>query len=71
MRFATGNRGESSTTSCWRLSSAVYAIDLFVQFSNLRAVWPKWRWVVLLVGTALAAAFAHVVFSAAINSNSQ
>lgn len=38
---------------------AVYAVDLFVQFSGLRASWGRMRWVVLLVGTAFAATITH------------
>jgi hypothetical protein len=38
---------------------AVYAVDLFVQFSELRGTWTRWRWTVLLVGTAFAAAITH------------
>jgi hypothetical protein len=38
---------------------AAYAVDLFVQFSGLRGVWPRWRWTVLLMGTAFAAVLAH------------
>lgn len=40
---------------------AAYAVDLFVQFSGLRAEWPRWRWVVLATGTAFAAAIAHFI----------
>jgi hypothetical protein len=36
-----------------------YAVDLFVQFSGSRATWARWRWSVLLVGTAFAAVLAH------------
>src|SRR5262245_20235915 len=38
---------------------AAYAVDLFVQFSGARASWMRWRWTVLLVGTAFAAVLAH------------
>jgi hypothetical protein len=38
---------------------AVYAVDLFVQFSGLRSNWGRMRWVVLLVGTAFAATITH------------
>ena len=41
------------------LYCAAYAVDLFVQFSALRASWPRRRWTVLLTGTAFAAAIAH------------
>jgi hypothetical protein len=40
---------------------AVYAVDLFVQFSGVRGVWPKWRWLVLGTGTAFAAVIAHFI----------
>jgi len=38
---------------------AVYAVDLFVQFSGLRSSWSRVRWAVLLVGTAFAATITH------------
>ena len=38
---------------------AVYVVDLFVQFSRLRSVWRQWRWTLLLIGTAFAAAITH------------
>ena len=38
---------------------AVYLVDLFVQFSRLRSVWRQWRWTLLLIGTAFAAAIMH------------
>jgi hypothetical protein len=40
---------------------AVYAIDLFVQFSGLDAAWRVGRVVLLIVGTAFAAAITHFV----------
>jgi len=40
---------------------AVYAVDLLAQFSGLRGVWRKWRWVVLATGTAFAAVIAHSI----------
>jgi len=40
---------------------AVYAIDLFVQFSGLDAAWQRGRVVVLAVGTAFAATITHFV----------
>jgi len=39
--------------------SVVYAVDLFVQFSGLRASWAKGRVAVLAIGTAFAAVIAH------------
>ena len=38
---------------------AAYAIDLFLQFSALRARWERWRWAVLAMGTAFGAVIAH------------
>src|SRR5262245_35618979 len=38
---------------------AAYAVDLFVQFSGLRAEWARGRWWVLVTGTAFAAVVAH------------
>jgi hypothetical protein len=38
---------------------AVYAVDLFVQFSGLHAPWRAGRIVVLIVGTAFAATITH------------
>lgn len=43
---------------------AAYAVDLFVQFSELRAVWPKRRWIVLLTGTGFAAVITHFIVTA-------
>jgi hypothetical protein len=40
---------------------AVYAVDLFVQFSGLDAAWRRGRAVVLAVGTAFAATITHFV----------
>ena len=40
---------------------AAYLVDLFVQFSGLRAEWPRRRWVVLITGTGFAAVIAHFV----------
>ena len=39
--------------------SAVYVVDLFVQFSGLRDFWAKGRVALLIVGTAFAAVIAH------------
>ena len=38
---------------------AVYIVDLFVQFSGLDAAWQRGRVVLLVVGTAFAAAITH------------
>ena len=38
---------------------AAYAVDLFAQYSALRAVWARRRWVVLAVGIIFAAVIAH------------
>ncbi len=38
---------------------AAYAVDLFVQFSGQRDAWARWRWTVLVTGTAFAAVIAH------------
>jgi hypothetical protein len=38
---------------------AVYAVDLFVQFSGLHASWSRGRIAILIVGTAFAAVIAH------------
>jgi hypothetical protein len=38
---------------------AVYAVDLFVQFAGLDAAWRVGRVVLLIVGTAFAAAITH------------
>src|SRR5436190_12454112 len=43
---------------------AVYAADLFVQFSGLDAAWRRGRVVLLIVGTAFAATIAHFVVQA-------
>ncbi|TMQ71483.1 MAG: hypothetical protein E6K81_09935 [Candidatus Eisenbacteria bacterium] len=40
---------------------AAYGVDLFVQFSGLRQIWDRRRWVLLVVGTAFAAVIAHFV----------
>ena len=40
---------------------AVYAIDLFVQFSGLDSAWRAGRVLVLVVGTAFAAAITYIV----------
>jgi len=38
---------------------AAYAVDLFVQYSELRGTWARWRWTLFVVGTAFAAAITH------------
>lgn len=40
---------------------AVYAVDLFVQFSGLDAAWRVGRVILLIVGTAFAATITHFV----------
>jgi hypothetical protein len=40
---------------------AAYAVDLFVQFSGLDAAWRVGRVVLLVVGTAFAAAITHFI----------
>ena len=39
--------------------SAAYLADLFVQLSGFRIAWTRWRWGLLLVGTAFASIVAH------------
>ena len=43
------------------LDCVAYGVDLFVQFSGLRAAWPRWRWVVLVAGTGFAAVITHFI----------
>ena len=38
---------------------AAYAVDLFVQYSALRSVWPRRRWILLIVGIVFGAVLAH------------
>ena len=38
---------------------AAYAVDLFVQYSELRGAWGRWRWVVLMTGILFGAVIAH------------
>jgi len=52
------------------LYCAAYGVDLFVQFSALRAEWPRRRWIVLVTGTAFAAAIAHFVTMGLLGSSS-
>ena len=40
---------------------AAYAVDLFVQFSDMRAGWARWRWLVLVTGIAFGAVLTHFV----------
>ena len=42
---------------------AAYAVDIFVQYSALRASRAKWRWLVLILGTAFGAVIAHFMMS--------
>jgi hypothetical protein len=41
------------------LSTVAMIDDRFVQYSGLRAVWVRWRWVLLPVGTIFEAVLAH------------
>lgn len=43
------------------LYCAAYPVDLFVQASDFRDGWRKWRWALWLIGTALALAFAWLI----------
>lgn len=45
---------------------AAYAVDLFVQFSGSQTAWLRWRWVLLLIGTAFASVIAHFFMLAAL-----
>jgi hypothetical protein len=36
-----------------------YLVDLFVQFSGLRAAWVRWRWTILAIGIVFSAVIAH------------
>jgi hypothetical protein len=38
---------------------AAYVADIFVQFSGLRPVRGRWRWLLLIIGTAFAAVVTH------------
>jgi hypothetical protein len=38
------------------LYCAAYVADIFFQMSDYRRVWKKWRWTLLVTGTAFAAA---------------
>lgn len=40
---------------------AAYAVDLFIQYSELREVWRRRRWILLVTGTAFAAVITHFV----------
>lgn len=40
---------------------AAYAVDLFVQFSAARSEWPRWRWILLTIGTTFAAILTHFI----------
>lgn len=43
------------------LYCAAYVVDLFVQFSGLRAEWMRRRWMLLLTGITIGAILAHFV----------
>jgi drug/metabolite transporter (DMT)-like permease len=38
---------------------AAYVADVFVQLSGLRALWLRWRWLLLLLGIAFAGVLTH------------
>jgi hypothetical protein len=42
---------------------AAYAIDVFVQFSELRSRWARWRWLVLVLGIAFGSVIAHFIMT--------
>lgn len=48
---------------------AAYAVDIFAQFTTFRSIWPRLRWLVLIVGTIFAATitrfFAMGIFASA------
>jgi hypothetical protein len=46
------------------LYCAAYPVDLFVQASHWRAHWRRVRWVLWIVGTAMAAWLTHSLFTA-------
>jgi uncharacterized membrane protein len=50
------------------LYCAAYAVDLFVQYSGLRAIWPRRRWILLTVGTCFAAVITHFISIGALAS---
>jgi hypothetical protein len=43
------------------LYCAAYVVDSFVQLSGFRDGWSRWRWVLLLLGTAVASILARFV----------
>jgi len=47
---------------------AAYAVDLFVQSSELRAPWRRRRWLVFAIGTAFAAVLTHFFMLGAVPS---
>ena len=47
---------------------AAYPIDVFTQLSGVRAVWVRYRWVLLVVGILFAAIFAQL-FSQSLFAN--
>ena len=40
---------------------AAYGVDIFLQLSDFRALWLRWRWALLLLGILAAAAATHIV----------
>ena len=40
---------------------AVYAVDLFVQYSGIRTILLRWRWVLLATGIGFAAVITHFI----------
>jgi len=49
---------------------AAYAVDIFVQYSELRDTWGRWRWVLLMIGSVFGAVIAHF-FSMGVFSGSE
>jgi hypothetical protein len=47
--------------------STAYLVDLIVQYSGLRSAWLRWRWVLWVIGTSFAAAWAWICISGGVN----